>query len=112
MITLALITVLNIYGVKLVAIVNNTGVIFEILGMVVFALFLAFAHNNERGRRDLQLRARRELRRVPGGDDAAVLPRRDVHVALRDLRLRHGVHPRRGDEEPAARGAEGRPRVR
>jgi len=45
LITLALITLLNIYGVKLVAIVNNTGVIFEILGMVVFALILAFAHN-------------------------------------------------------------------
>ena len=42
-----LITVLNIYGVKLVAIVNNTGVIFEILGMVVFAVFLAIVHNNQ-----------------------------------------------------------------
>ena len=36
-ITLVLITVLNIFGVRLVAIVNNTGVVFEILGMVVFA---------------------------------------------------------------------------
>jgi amino acid transporter len=46
LITLTLITVLNIYGVKLVAIVNNTGVVFEILGMVVFAIILAVAHNN------------------------------------------------------------------
>src|SRR6266567_2971402 len=46
LITLALITILNIYGVRLVAIVNNTGVVFEILGMVVFALFLAIVHNN------------------------------------------------------------------
>jgi amino acid transporter len=46
LITLALITILNIYGVKLVAIVNNTGVIFEILGMVVFAVILAIAHDN------------------------------------------------------------------
>jgi amino acid transporter len=45
LITLLLITVLNIYGVRIVAIVNNTGVVFEILGMVVFALILAFAHN-------------------------------------------------------------------
>jgi amino acid transporter len=45
-ITLIIITVLNIYGVKLVAIVNNTGVFFEILGMVVFAVILAVAHNN------------------------------------------------------------------
>jgi amino acid transporter len=47
LVTLALITILNIYGVKLVAIVNNTGVVFEILGMVVFAVFLAIAHNNQ-----------------------------------------------------------------
>ncbi len=46
LVTLALITVLNIYGVKLVAIVNNTGVVFEILGMVVFAIILAISHNN------------------------------------------------------------------
>ncbi|HEY9498360.1 MAG TPA: amino acid permease [Terrimesophilobacter sp.] len=47
LITLALITILNIYGVRLVAIVNNTGVVFEILGMVVFAIFLAIVHNNQ-----------------------------------------------------------------
>jgi len=47
LITLLLITILNIYGVKLVAIVNNTGVFFEILGMVVFAVILAVAHNNQ-----------------------------------------------------------------
>jgi urea carboxylase system permease len=46
-ITLLLITVLNIYGVKLVAIVNNTGVVFEILGMVVFALILGAAYNHQ-----------------------------------------------------------------
>src|SRR5713226_6169842 len=40
-ITLAAITVLNIFGVRLVAIINNTGVLFEILGMVVFAFVLA-----------------------------------------------------------------------
>ena len=47
LVTLALITILNIYGVKVVAIVNNTGVFFEILGMVVFAVFLAIVHNNQ-----------------------------------------------------------------
>jgi urea carboxylase system permease len=47
LITLVLITVLNIYGVRIVAIVNNTGVVFEILGMVVFAVILAIAHNNQ-----------------------------------------------------------------
>ena len=45
-VTLILITLLNIFGVKLVAIVNNTGVFFEILGMVVFAFILAIVHNN------------------------------------------------------------------
>jgi amino acid transporter len=47
LITLAAITILNMYGVKIVAIVNNTGVVFEILGMVVFAIILAILHNNQ-----------------------------------------------------------------
>ena len=46
-ITLVLITILNIFGVRLVAIVNNTGVVFEILGMVVFAIILAIAYDNQ-----------------------------------------------------------------
>ena len=46
-ITLAAITTLNVFGVRLVAIVNNTGVLFEILGMVVFAFILALFHNNQ-----------------------------------------------------------------
>src|SRR5215472_3105746 len=41
------ITVLNIYGVRLVALINNTGVVFEILGMVVFALILMAFHNHQ-----------------------------------------------------------------
>src|SRR4029077_8173046 len=44
-VTLVLITLLNMYGVKLVSIVNNMGVIFEILGMVVFAVIPALAHS-------------------------------------------------------------------
>src|SRR5206468_761997 len=44
--TLVAITVMNIFGVRLVAIVNNTGVPFEILGMVVFAFVIAvFIHH-------------------------------------------------------------------
>src|SRR5256886_7664360 len=46
-ITLGSITVLNIFGVRLVALINNTGVIFEILGMVVFAFILALFHNHQ-----------------------------------------------------------------
>jgi urea carboxylase system permease len=46
-ITLVVITVLNIYGVKLVAVINNTGVLFEILGMFVFALILMIFHNHQ-----------------------------------------------------------------
>src|SRR5690348_1507204 len=38
LITLVVIAILNIYGVRLVALINNTGVLFEILGMFVFAL--------------------------------------------------------------------------
>jgi amino acid transporter len=46
-VTLILITVLNIFGVRLVAIVNNTGVLFEILGMVVFAFVVALFHHHQ-----------------------------------------------------------------
>jgi urea carboxylase system permease len=46
-ITLAVITVLNIYGVRLVSIINNTGVVFEILGMVIFAFIMALFHNHQ-----------------------------------------------------------------
>src|SRR5882762_9799575 len=46
-VTLALITVLNIFGVRLVALINNTGVMFEILGMVVFAFVLALFHHHQ-----------------------------------------------------------------
>jgi len=46
-ITLIAITIMNIFGVRLVAIVNNTGVLFEILGMVVFAFVLALFHHHQ-----------------------------------------------------------------
>jgi len=46
-ITLVVVTVLNIYGVRLVSIINNTGVIFEILGMFVFAIILLAFHNHQ-----------------------------------------------------------------
>src|SRR5246500_2166313 len=45
-ITLVAITVMNIFGVRLVAIVNNTGVLFEILGLVVFAFIVAAFHHH------------------------------------------------------------------
>jgi urea carboxylase system permease len=47
LVTLVVITVLNIYGVRLVSIINNTGVLFEILGMFVFALILMAFHNHQ-----------------------------------------------------------------
>ena len=47
LITLVVITLLNIYGVRLVALINNTGVLFEILGMFVFALILLAFHNHQ-----------------------------------------------------------------
>ena len=47
LVLLVVVLVLNIYGVKLVSIINNTGVIFEILGMVVFALILIIFHHHQ-----------------------------------------------------------------
>jgi amino acid transporter len=40
-------TLLSIFGVRIVAFVNNTGVVFEILGMVVFALVLLLFYHNQ-----------------------------------------------------------------
>jgi len=47
LIALVVITVLNIYGVRLVALINNTGVVFEILGMFVFALIMLAVYNHQ-----------------------------------------------------------------
>ena len=112
LITLALITILNIYGVRLVAIVNNTGVVFEILGMVVFAVFLAIVHNQNGVGVIFQSSQAGNYLQFPAATTVPVLPGGDVHVVVRDLRLRHRVDPRGGDAEPARRGAEGRARVR
>jgi urea carboxylase system permease len=46
-ITLVVITLLNTFGVRIVALVNNTGVLFELLGLFVFAIILALFHNNQ-----------------------------------------------------------------
>jgi amino acid transporter len=40
-------TLLSIFGVRIVAFVNNTGVVFEILGMVVFALILVIFYHHQ-----------------------------------------------------------------
>lgn len=40
-------TLLSIFGVRIVQIVNNTGVVFEILGMVVFALVLVLFYHHQ-----------------------------------------------------------------
>jgi len=47
LITLVVITFLNIYGVKVVSVINNTGVFFEILGMVVFAVVMLIVHRHQ-----------------------------------------------------------------
>jgi len=45
-VTLAVITLLNIFGVRVVALINNTGVMFELLGLFVFAVLLALFHHH------------------------------------------------------------------
>jgi amino acid transporter len=40
-------TLLSIFGVRIVAFVNNTGVVFEILGMVVFAIILVIFYHRQ-----------------------------------------------------------------
>jgi amino acid transporter len=41
------ITLLNIFGVRVVALINNTGVLFELLGLFVFAIILALFNDNQ-----------------------------------------------------------------
>jgi amino acid transporter len=45
--TLVVITLMNIFGVRVVAMINNTGVLFELLGLFVFAIILALFHDNQ-----------------------------------------------------------------
>jgi urea carboxylase system permease len=40
-------TLLSIFGVRIVSFVNNTGVVFEILGMVVFAIILVIFYHHQ-----------------------------------------------------------------
>ena len=80
---------LNIYGVRLVAIINNTGVVFEILGMFVFALVLMAFHNHQ----GFHVVTNSAGFHVNGEH----VPGRDVHEPVRDLRLRHRVDAVRGD---------------
>ena len=47
LISMVVVTLLNVYGVRAVALINNVGVLFEILGMVVFAFVLALFHNHQ-----------------------------------------------------------------
>src|SRR3954449_11482242 len=44
---LLVITLLNVFGVRVVALINNPGVLFELLGLFVFAIILAAFHNNQ-----------------------------------------------------------------
>src|SRR5215207_8574809 len=46
-VTLLVITLLNIFGVRVVALINNTGVLFELLGLFVFAIILALFNDNQ-----------------------------------------------------------------
>ncbi len=47
LIFMVVVTLLNVYGVRVVALINNVGVLFEILGMVVFAFVMAIFHNHQ-----------------------------------------------------------------
>jgi amino acid transporter len=47
LVAMVVVSLLNIYGVRVVALINNVGVLFEILGMVVFAFVMALFHNHQ-----------------------------------------------------------------
>jgi urea carboxylase system permease len=47
LVVIVTVTALNAYGVRLVALINNTGVVLEILAMVVFAFVMALFHHHQ-----------------------------------------------------------------
>ena len=67
--TLVITTLINAFGVRLLAILNNIGVATEILGMLVFALILLFFANNQSPERPV-----RDVRRRGGARTATYLP--------------------------------------
>ena len=93
-ITLVVITLLNIFGVRVVAIINNTGVVFELLGLFVFAVILALFHNNQGVGVVFET----------GGPDfnAVELPGGDVHGPVR--RSTGSTPPRRWRRRRTTRG--------
>ena len=103
LILLVVVLVLNIFSVKLVAFINNTGVLFEILGMVVFALILLIFHHHQ----SISIVTNSGGLPVNFGSFFA----RHVHELVRHLRLRYRIDARRRDERPEADGAPRRPRL-
>ncbi len=95
-------TLINAFGVRLLSIINNLGVGAEILGdgrvrpdpadLLPQPAAVGPHHHGRPGE--------------PGGRQLPLdLPRRDVHVPVRRLRLRHRGHVRRGDHQRRQAGA-------
>ena len=101
--TLVVTTLINAFGVRLLATLNNIGVATEILGMLVFALVLLFFANNQSP--DVLISRRSGRRQPNNGNLARHLRARHVHVDLHRVRLRHGRQLRRGDDRREPPGA-------
>ena len=100
-ITLVVITILNIYSVKVVSIINNTGVFFEIVGIVVFAIVMLIVHRHQ----PISVVTNSGGLHVGFGSFFA----RDVHEPVRHLR--HGHRRRRSLKRRRTRGARRRKAV-
>ena len=95
---IAVSTVINSVGVRLLARINNVGVIAELLGVALLIVLLAASIR--RGPAILVRHARErtgQRKRLPGS-----IPGGGAHGVVRDVRLRHGGDAGRGDREPAA----------
>ena len=71
--------------------------------MVIFAIVMLIVHRHQPI--SVVTQQRRTARRL------RLVLRGDVHEPVRDLRLRHRLDPRRGDERPEAQGAPSRARL-
>ena len=95
-------TLINIGGVRLLAIINNIGVGAEILGMLVFATILLFFANHQSPSVLLDTSYTSGL---ADGNYFAVFLVGCVHGRVRRLRVRHRRHLRRGDHRREPAGA-------
>ena len=98
-------TIINMLGVKIMARINNFGVIVELIGATLLVILLIF--HFQRGPAVVIAHARHRCRALVGL--LRRLPHRRDHERIRDVRVRHRGHARRGNQRSTTGRAPGDP---